>query len=117
MSSGLTHIGAITRGLAYAPATGARPAVQAEPATAVAHVSAVKPVQPSNNAAEAREQIRDQIMAERGVDSLSLFKLSSQDRIRAETAIMVETAMRALAAQNQQRAYVRPTANFVDLRV
>jgi hypothetical protein len=118
MSSGLTHTGAIARGLGYVPTTAdARPAVRAEAAPDVARVSAVKPILPSDNDAETREQIREQVMAERGVDSLSLYRASSQDRIRAETAIMVETAMRSLASANQARAYVRPTANFVDLRV
>jgi hypothetical protein len=117
MSSGLTHLGAIARGLGYAPTPSPRASGRAETLSDVAHVSAVKAVQPSDNDSEAREQIRDQVMAERGVDSLSLYRLSSQDRIRAETAIMVETAMRSLASANQARAYVRPTANFLDLRV
>ncbi len=117
MSSGLTHIGAIARGLAYAPAAAVRPAVRTEAASDLANISAVKPVQPSSSATQTREQVRDQVMAERGVDPLSLFKLGSQDRIRAEAAIRAETAMRSLAAQNQARAYVRATANFIDMRV
>lgn len=115
MSLGLTHNGAIARGLAHPPAPAARS--WAEPAAQGFIVSAVKPVAPAANTAETREQIRDQIMAERGVDPMSLFQLSSQDRIRAEAAIMVETAKRALAAQNQERAQVRSTGNFIDLRV
>lgn len=113
MSSGLTHSGAIARGLAYAPASASRSWGQASDV----RVSAVKPTPPVENIAEAREQIRDQIMTERGVDPQSLFKMGSQDRIQTEAAIMIETAKRSLIAQNQQRAIVRPTANFVDIRV
>ena len=50
-------------------------------------------------------------MSERGYDMLSLFKLSSQDRIRAEATILAETARRA----GQARA--KEMGAFVDLRV
>jgi hypothetical protein len=112
MSSGLTHIGAIARGLGYAPTPSARATVLPEaPAEARFQVSAVKPVAPAPNPAEAREQIREQVMAERGVDLFTLYKMGSQERIRAEAAILAETAMRA----GQARA--RETATFIDLRV
>lgn len=52
-----------------------------------------------------------------GRDPVSLFRLSSQDRIRAETAMIVEATLRDLAAENQQRAEVRPVGAFIDLRV
>ena len=111
MSSGLTHTGAIARGLAYAPAedlrTWGRPA----------NVRAIKPVQPTENAAQAREQVRDQVMAERGVDPLGLYDMSSQGRIRAEAAILAEAAKRAMQADNQARAEIRATGSLVDLRV
>ena len=110
MSSGLTHIGAIARGLAYAPAPSAR-AQRAEKAEARFQVSAVGPVAPAPSPAEARERIREQVMAERGVDLFALYKMASQDRIRAEAAILTETAVRT----SQARA--RETATLIDLRV
>jgi len=107
MSSGLTHSGAIARGLAYVPAADLRTWGRDEaPARAGANVTAVKPVPPTENTGEARERIREQVMAERGVDLFDLYKMGSQDRIRAESAIMVETAMRT-----------RATGTFLDLRV
>jgi hypothetical protein len=110
MSSGLTHSGAIARGLAYAPAKDLR-AWGREAEGQRANVTAVKPVRPAPNAAEARERVREQVMAERGVDLFDLFKMGSQERIRAEAAIMTETMVRTRQAQ------VRATANFVDIRV
>ena len=111
MSSGLTHIGAIARGLAYAPAPSVRAPGQADATAERFQVSAVKPVAPTGNSAETRERIREQVMAERGVDLFALYKMGSQDRIRAEAAILAETAMRT----GQARA--RETATFIDLRV
>jgi hypothetical protein len=112
MSSGLTHTGAIARGLAYAPAPPRRSWTEVAAARLeAANVTAAKPVQPTPNAGEAREQIREQVMAERGVDLLDLYRMGSQQRIRTEAAIMAEMALRAA----QSRA--RQTAQFVDLRV
>jgi len=74
-------------------------------------VSAVRPVPPMVNTGEAREQLRQQVMAERGVDALSLFKASPQARLQAEAAIMVETARRS------HQDPIRATGNFVDLRI
>lgn len=74
-------------------------------------VSAIRPVPPMVNAGEAREQLRQQVMAERGVDALSLFKATPQARIQAEAAIMAETARRTRLEP------VRATGNFVDLRI
>jgi hypothetical protein len=111
MSFGLTHSGAIARGLAYVPAADLRTW------RGSANVTAIKPVQPTDNAAVAREQIRDQVMAERGVDARSLYDMSSQGRIRAEAAIMAEAARRAMQADNQARAEIRATGALVDLRV
>lgn len=120
MSLGLTQIGATPRSAAYALTPAVRaPGVDgsAAPSEQQFQVSAVKPVAPAPGASFARDQIRDQVMSERGVDPLSLFKLSSNDRIRAETAIRIETAMRSMQADNQARARVSATANFVDIRV
>jgi len=71
-------------------------------------VSNVRPVAPVENSAEAREQARQQAMAERGVDMLALFKMSPQERIRAEADILTETARRTPASH---------LANHVDIRI
>ena len=110
MSSGLTHTGAIARGLAYAPAPELRVWSQGRPAER-ANVTASKPVTPMPNAAEAREQVREQVMVERGVDLLDLYRMGSQQRIRTEAAIMAEMALRTAQARG------RETAHFIDLRV
>lgn len=111
MSSGLTHTGAIARGLAYAPAEDMR--AWGRPG----NVRAIRAVQPTDNAAQAREQVREQVMAERGVDALGLYGMSSLDRIRAEAAILSETAKRAMQADNKARAEIRAAGTLVDLRV
>ena len=102
MSSGLTYIGANASRLAYAPAP---------------QVTALNAAAAVANVAEAREQIRDQLMAARGVDPLSLFRMSSYERIRAEAAILVEAAKLDLKAQNHARADIRATGRILDLRV
>jgi hypothetical protein len=89
MSLGLTHTGAIARGLAYAPQV---PNLVAPPAPTVAK------------------------LAEGGVDPLSLYKMSSQDRIRTEAALIVQDAKEALVVRNQQRADIRATGVFLDIR-
>lgn len=50
-------------------------------------------------------------MAERGVDTISMFKMTAQERLQAEAAILVETARRTSLAP------VRATGNFLDIRV
>ncbi|WP_331084999.1 hypothetical protein [Phenylobacterium sp.] len=107
----MTHSGAIARGLAYAPAADLRSWGR------TANVRAIKPAPPTDNAAVAREQIRDQVMAERGVDARGLYDMSSQGRIRAEAAILAEAARRAMEADNQARAEIRATGTLLDLRV
>ena len=124
MSSGLTHSGAIARGLAYVPAKDLR--AWGRDADERTNVTAAKPAQPSENAAEARERIREQVMAERGIDLFDLYLMGSQQRIVTEAAIMSETALRAREAQSRmaqagqpqpRQTPARATANFVDLRV
>ena len=118
MNLGLSHIGTTPRASAYAPAVRAS-GVDGSPAPAepVFQVTSVKPVAAVSNAASAREQTRDQVMAERGVDQLALFRMGSQDRIRAETSILIEAARRDLAAGNQARAEIKATGSFLDLRI
>jgi hypothetical protein len=74
-------------------------------------VSAVHPVAPMVNAGEAREQLRHEVMAERGIDALSLYKATPQARIAAEATIMVETVRRSHAEP------IRAAGTFVDLRI
>jgi hypothetical protein len=111
MSSGLTHTGAIARGLAYAPAPPRRSWTEVAAERLAANVTATKPAAPTPNPSAAREEIREQVMAERGVDLLDLYRMGSQQRIRTEAAIMAEMALRTAQARG------RETANFVDLRV
>ena len=104
MSSGLTHTGAIARGLAYAP-----DAVTPRTWRSTADLLALSGKPASVEASETS--------AQPNADQVSLFKASSIDRIRAESAMIVGEALRSLAAQNQARAYVRPMANLVDVRI
>ena len=53
MSFGLTHSGAIARGLGYVPTPAARPAARADETP---NVSAVKAVRPDGGASEAGER-------------------------------------------------------------
>ncbi len=110
MSLGLSHIGATPKSPAYAAAPAVRAQGSAAPkAEETPNVSVIKPVRAADNAFQAREQIREQVMAERGVDLLELYRMGSQERIRTEAAITAETALRSARA--------RDTANFIDLRV
>lgn len=112
MSFGLSHIGATPRSPAYAALADAPagPSITAQAAKDF-QVSNVRPVAPVENAAEAREQARRQVMAERGVDMISIFKMSAQARLQAETAILVETARRTAPEP------IRARGNLVDLRI
>ena len=112
MSFGLIQFGAIPSSPAYAADLRWRAglSITGEAGQGFA-VSATRPVPPMVNAGEAREQVRQQVMAERGLDALSLYKATPQARIQAEAAILVETAQRAHPEP------IRATGNFVDLRV
>ncbi len=112
------HIGATPRSSAYAAAdTADTPAGLSITGEAARNfqVSNVRPVAPVENVAEAREQARDQVMAERGVDMLSMFRMSAQDRIQAEAAILSETARRTSLAPVATPA--RDMGVFFDIRV
>lgn len=110
MNLGLSHIGATPARAAYA-ATGLRADVASSKAAETQNVSAAKAVRPARSAAEARENIREQVLAERGYDLLKLYRMGSQQRIQAEAAVAAETAKRV--RQEQTRA----TATLIDLRV
>ena len=114
MTTALTHFGATPRTTAYRAADVANvPAGISITGQAARdfQVSNVRPVAPTENSAEAREQARQQVMARRGVDMISIFNMSAQDRIAAEVSIKVE------AARRTNIATVQATGNFVDLRV
>ena len=98
MISGLSQPGASTRELALA-------------ATDRMRAQALRSVQPANRTVESRDQIRDQVMAERGVDRITLLKLTPQARIEAEISVNAETTLRARQAQ------IRTTGNYIDLKV
>ena len=98
MISGLSPPGASTRELAFA-------------ATDRMRAQALRSVQPANRTVESRDQIRDQVMAERGVDRVTLLRLAPQARIEAEISVNAETALRA------RQARIRATGNFIDLRL
>jgi hypothetical protein len=112
MSFGLIQFGATPSSPAYAADLEHRAglSITGEAARGFT-VSAARPVPPMVNAGEAREQVRRQVMAERGVNALSLFKATPQARIRAEASILVETAQRSRPEP------VRATGNLVDIRV
>jgi hypothetical protein len=98
MSISLTHLGASVRGLAYAMAQGGRVNGQQVLATAAADrmaAGALMRVQPVSGAAEAREQV----MAERGIDRVTLLSLGPQGRLQAEASIEAAAAGRARQAR------------------
>ena len=64
-------------------------------------ISATPLVRPMPGEAVAREKLRQQVTAERGVDALSLFRAGSNARIRTECAVAAETALRTRIAQRQ----------------
>ena len=114
MSFDLVQFGATPR--RAEPAADARlraPGVEgsAAPSEKVFKVSTARPVAPTDNPFDIREKVRRQVMAERGLDMLALYELGSQERIRAETAILAETAQRT------RQARAKETGAFVDLRV
>lgn len=112
MSFGVTQIGASFSSPAHAAAAEARAglSITAQAARGF-QVSNVRPAAPVENPAEAREQARQQAMAEHGVDMVSLFKLAPQQRLQVEAAILAETAQRVA------RRPIPATGGVVDLRV
>jgi hypothetical protein len=114
MNLGLSHFGATPRSAVRASAdvaaTAAGLSITGEAARDF-QVTSVRPVAPVENAAEAREQARQQVMAERGVDMLSMFRMSAQDRIQAEAQIMVETSRRT------RPSLVKAAGGILDLRI
>jgi hypothetical protein len=110
MSFGLTQIGATPRTTAYVAVPGPRASSEA----VTFAVPPVRPVVPPTDS--GREQLRQQIMAERGLDMRALYGLSSQDRIRAEAAINAEVALRTGQVRDRARAEVTGLGTFIDIR-
>lgn len=98
MISGLSHPGATPRELAYATTDRLRARAQ-------------RVVQPNGLADESRDQIRDQVLAERGVNRITVLKLTPQARIEVEISVITETARRAHPVQ------ARTTGTLIDLKV
>lgn len=109
MSIGLTQLGASIRGLAFAMAQegrvdGAR--VLGAAAADRLPAWALRPVRATSDPAD----MRGQVLAERGVDSITLMKLTPEARYIAEVSINAETAMRA------RQTPIRATGSLLDIR-
>ena len=114
MNTRVSHIGATPRASAHAVAQEARANWERVKAMAAADrmgVTETRVVQPAMKVVDTPAQIRAQVMADRGVDSLTLMHMNAQTRIEAEISISTETAERAKKAQ------IHTTGNFVDLKV
>jgi len=111
MSFGLTQIGATLPASTFAVVARRVDAKTAVDAVDRMGADAIRAVQPSVRVVDTPVQIRAQVMADRGVDSLTLLRLSPQARIEAEVSINAEAAQRARQAQ------IRSKGNFLDLRV
>lgn len=93
MNLGLTHVGAISRGPALAMATPVRSvAAQVQPSDTP---EALRDVQPTRKSLEnPRGQLREQVLAERGLNLARMMELGPQARIQTEIAIEGEVARR-----------------------
>lgn len=85
--------------------------VQAMVALDRMHGQDARQAQPAAKLVQTTAEIRDQVMAERGVDRLDLIRLSAQARLEAEISIDAEAAERA------RRAKARPTGAVLDIKV
>jgi hypothetical protein len=114
MSMGLSQSDAGTRVSAYAVAQRARASWEQVKAMAAAdrmQVEAARVVNPAPKLVETPAQIREQVMADRGLDRRDLAELGAQARLEAEISIAAETARRARDAK------IKSQGNFVDLSV
>ena len=112
MSTGLIQSGATPRETASAVAQRARESAQAARAGADRmRAGSDRAVEPPNRLADAPSDVRAKVMSERGMDRAALLRLSPLARIEAEISINAETAARA------DKARIRTTGNFIDLRV
>lgn len=108
MSIGLSQPDATTRVSAFAVAQPARAnADQARAAAVRMRAEAARTVPSARRIVESPAEV----MADRGVNPVTLLRLGPQSRIEAEISIDAETATRARQAQ------IRTTGNFLDLTV
>ena len=105
MDLGLTRIGALGR--AAAP--------KAMAAVDRMHGQALRAVAPPADPAPVRDQIRDRVLAERGMDRIALARLGPLARLEAEISVDVETARRLQKAD--LRKPTRAVGSLVDIRV
>lgn len=113
MTLTLSQSGATSRIPAYAVAQQARANWAQATAMAAAdrmHVDPTRVVRPTHGLVETPEQIREQVMADRGVSRRDLVQLSAQARLEAELSIDAETRERA------RQANIKTQGAFVDLR-
>src|SRR5436190_23330525 len=109
MNVGSNHIGTPAQSYALAAAQVADQAranwqqVQAMAAADRTNAQDERAVRPTGKLVETTSQIREQVMAERGVDRLDLMRLPAQARLEAEISIAVEAAARAREANGQPR--------------
>jgi hypothetical protein len=122
--AGVATRGRMTLGPSRIDATPAQPTAAAVAAQARAnwrHVQAMvaldrmhgqdaREPQPAAKPVQTTAEIRDEVMAERGVDRLDLVQLSAQARLEAEISIEAETAQRA------RQAKARATGAIVDIK-
>lgn len=105
MDLGLTRIGA--SGEAAAP--------RAMAAVDRMHGQALRTVAPSAGPAPRRDRIRDEVLAERGLDRIALARLGPLTRLEAEISVDAETARRLQRADAREPA--RSLGTLIDIRV
>lgn len=105
MDLGLTRIGALGR--AAAP--------RAMAAVDRMHAQTLRAVAPPADAAPVRDRIRDEVLADRGLDRIALSKLGPQARLEAEISVDIETARRLQHAGAVSPA--RAVGGLVDIRI
>jgi hypothetical protein len=113
MNNTLSQSGAPQRETAQAVAQQARANWERVKAMAVAdrmQVETVRAVPPAARLAPTPTQIREEVMADLGLDRRDLIKLGAQARLEAEISIEAETRKRARQAQ------VRSQGVFLDLK-
>ena len=94
MNLGLTQVGAISRGPALVMAASVR-GVTAQVQPATERVEAVRDVHPTERTFEdPRGKIREQVLAERGLNLGKMLDMGAQARIEAEIEIAGEVARR-----------------------
>jgi hypothetical protein len=113
MKTTLSQFGAPTAGTAHAVAQQARANWERVKAMAAAdrtQLAAAQAVQPAGKLVQTPLEIREEVMAERGLNRRDLVQLGAQARLQAEISIDAEARERA------RRAQMRTTGVFLDLK-